>query len=117
MASEVPAMGSKDDSAVTIDQANNAPSSNDSKQIDAAKSRFPCCIVWTPLPVLSWFFPCMGHVGICREDGVILDFSGPNHVGVDNFAFGAPARYLPLNKDEVIHVYNCILIDQSNVRE
>ncbi|KAK9165407.1 hypothetical protein Scep_000598 [Stephania cephalantha] len=67
-------------------------------QIDPRSARFPCCIVWTPLPVLSWFIPFIGHIGICREDGVILDFAGPNFVCVDNFAFGSVARYFQINK-------------------
>ncbi|XVF15842.1 hypothetical protein REPUB_Repub09cG0191100 [Reevesia pubescens] len=69
-------------------------------QIDPRRERFPCCIVWTPLPVISWLIPFIGHIGICREDGVILDFAGPNFVCVDNFAFGAVARYIQINKDK-----------------
>ncbi|XP_047329233.1 protein RTE1-HOMOLOG-like [Impatiens glandulifera] len=69
-------------------------------QIDPKKARFPCCLVWTPLPVLSWLVPFIGHVGICREDGVILDFAGPNFVCVDNFTFGAVARYVQISKDK-----------------
>ncbi|CAN0857856.1 Protein REVERSION-TO-ETHYLENE SENSITIVITY1 [Linum grandiflorum] len=42
----------------------------------------------------------MGHVGICREDGTILDFSGSNLVTVDNFAYGAAARFLQLDRDQ-----------------
>lgn len=68
--------------------------------IDPVRARFPCCIVWTPLPVLSWFIPFIGHVGICREDGVILDFAGPNFVCVDHFTFGAVARYIQLNREK-----------------
>lgn len=71
-----------------------------SMQIDPKRARFPCCIVWTPLPVISWLIPFIGHTGICREDGVILDFAGPNFVCVDNFAFGAVARYIQINKDK-----------------
>jgi hypothetical protein len=26
---------------------------------------YPFCIVWTPLPLISWFLPFIGHVGIC----------------------------------------------------
>ncbi|PRQ26089.1 hypothetical protein RchiOBHm_Chr6g0290781 [Rosa chinensis] len=37
--------------------------------VDAKKAKFPCCLVWTPLPVVSWLAPSIGHVGICREDG------------------------------------------------
>ncbi|KAL0421942.1 UNVERIFIED_CONTAM: protein RTE1 [Sesamum latifolium] len=72
----------------------------DSTQIDPKRSRFPCCIVWSPLPLMSWFFPCIGHIGICRQDGVILDFAGPNFVCVDNFTFGAPTRYIQLSKEQ-----------------
>ncbi|CAN1146322.1 Protein REVERSION-TO-ETHYLENE SENSITIVITY1 [Linum perenne] len=42
----------------------------------------------------------MGHVGICREDGAILDFSGSNLVTVDNFSYGAAARYLQLDRNQ-----------------
>lgn len=68
--------------------------------IDPKRARFPCCIVWTPLPIISWLIPFIGHIGICREDGVILDFAGPNFVCVDHFAFGSVARYIRLNKDK-----------------
>ncbi|KAK1410446.1 hypothetical protein QVD17_36983 [Tagetes erecta] len=70
------------------------------KQIDPVKARFPCCIVWTPLPVVSWLLPFIGHVGIGREDGVILDFAGPNFVCVDNFAFGSVARFVQISKEK-----------------
>ncbi|GAB4837107.1 Protein REVERSION-TO-ETHYLENE SENSITIVITY1 [Ancistrocladus abbreviatus] len=70
--------------------------------IDPKMSKFPCCLVWTPLPVVSWLAPFIGHVGICREDGTILDFTGSNLVNVDDFAFGAVARYLQLDRSKVL---------------
>ncbi|KAE8100016.1 hypothetical protein FH972_017951 [Carpinus fangiana] len=70
------------------------------EEIDPKKAKFPCCLVWTPLPVVSWLAPFIGHVGICREDGAILDFSGSNFVNVDDFAFGAVARYLQLDREQ-----------------
>ncbi|XP_020590113.1 protein REVERSION-TO-ETHYLENE SENSITIVITY1-like isoform X2 [Phalaenopsis equestris] len=70
------------------------------EQIDPRKARFPCCIVWTPLPLVSWFLPFIGHIGIGREDGVILDFAGPHFVSVDHFNFGSVARYIQLSRDE-----------------
>ena len=70
-------------------------------QIDPKRARFPCSVVWSPLLVISWFIPCIGHIGICREDGVILDFAGPNFVCVDNFAFGAATRYIQIPKEKV----------------
>ncbi len=33
--------------------------------IDSENQRFPYCIVWTPLPLISWFIPIIGHTGIC----------------------------------------------------
>lgn len=68
--------------------------------IDPKNAKFPCCIVWTPLPIVSWLAPYIGHVGICREDGTVLDFAGSNFVGVDNFAYGAVARYLQLDRKQ-----------------
>lgn len=70
-------------------------------EVDPSKARFPCCIVWTPLPIVSWLAPFFGHVGICREDGAILDFSGSNFVNIDKFAFGSVARYLQLDREQV----------------
>ena len=52
------------------------PNSHEAK-IDAERARFPYCIVWTPLPLISWFLPFIGHTGIALSDGVIHDFSGP----------------------------------------
>ncbi|XP_051148295.1 protein RTE1-HOMOLOG [Andrographis paniculata] len=103
-------MGSKEEHNLMI-----GGDMTESTQIDPKRSRFPYCIVWTPLPVLSWFFPCIGHIGICREDGVILDFAGPNFVCVDNFTFGAPKRYIQLSKEQC-----CTLLgstDHSNIDE
>ncbi|XP_015573139.2 protein REVERSION-TO-ETHYLENE SENSITIVITY1 [Ricinus communis] len=69
-------------------------------EVDLRKAKFPCCLVWTPLPVVSWLAPFIGHVGICREDGTILDFSGSSFVNIDDFAFGAVARYLQLDREQ-----------------
>ncbi|KAF9614609.1 hypothetical protein IFM89_019586, partial [Coptis chinensis] len=68
--------------------------------VDSKMACFPCCLVWTPLPVVSWLAPFIGHVGICREDGTILDFAGSNFVHVNDFAFGAVARYLDLDREQ-----------------
>ncbi|CAM8886319.1 unnamed protein product [Rhodiola kirilowii] len=70
------------------------------RDIDSKKAKFPCCLVWTPLPVVSWLAPYIGHVGICREDGSILDFSGSYFVNVDDFAFGSVARYVQLDREK-----------------
>ncbi|PIN13255.1 hypothetical protein CDL12_14135 [Handroanthus impetiginosus] len=77
-------------------------------EIDPKKAKFPCCVVWTPLPVVSWLAPFIGHVGICREDGTILDFSGTNLVNVDEFAFGSVARYIQLDRNQCCFPPNLI---------
>ena len=33
---------------------------------------FPHCIVWTPIPLISWLVPFVGHMGICTSKGVIM---------------------------------------------
>ncbi|CAM6129929.1 unnamed protein product [Calypogeia fissa] len=86
--------------ALTNDGSESKQKSVFAPPIDTAKSRFPYCVVWTPLPVVAWLAPFVGHVGICREDGVILDFAGPFFVNVDNFAFGSTARYVRLDTDK-----------------
>ena len=68
---------------------------------DYERDRFPYCVVWTPIPLLTWLFPFIGHTGICYSNGVIRDFAGPYYVSEDNMAFGRPTRILRLNKDKV----------------
>ncbi|KAG8657191.1 protein REVERSION-TO-ETHYLENE SENSITIVITY1 isoform X2 [Manihot esculenta] len=69
-------------------------------EIDPNKAKFPCCLVWAPLPIVSWLAPFIGHVGICREDGTILDFAGSGFLNVDGFAFGPVARRLQLDRNQ-----------------
>ena len=38
---------------------------NEPAQIDPENLRFPYCVVWRPLPLLSWVLPIIGHTGIC----------------------------------------------------
>lgn len=65
--------------------------------IDFHRDRFPFCIVWTPIPCLTWFLPFLGHMGICTSNGVIRDFAGPYFVSEDNMAFGRPTKYWQLD--------------------
>lgn len=32
------------------------------RNIDKARSRYPYCIVWTPLPIITWFLPLIGEL-------------------------------------------------------
>ncbi|XP_018907324.1 transmembrane protein 222 isoform X2 [Bemisia tabaci] len=69
--------------------------------VDTENHRYPFCVVWTPLPVFSWLFPFIGHMGICNSAGIIRDFAGPYRVSEDNMAFGNPTRYWQLNPTKV----------------
>lgn len=69
--------------------------------INFENDRFPYCIVWTPIPVLTWLFPMIGHMGICTSTGIIRDFAGSYYVSEDKMGFGRPTRYLRLNPKNV----------------
>ncbi|XP_071446146.1 transmembrane protein 222 [Hetaerina americana] len=64
--------------------------------IDHVKLKYPFCIVWTPIPILTWLFPVIGHMGIATSKGVIRDFAGPYVVSEDRMAFGNPTKYWQL---------------------
>lgn len=51
-----------------------------------------CCVVWTPIPLLSWVCPAIGHVGICDSRGVVRDFQGDRTVGKGQMLFGDPRQ-------------------------
>mmetsp|Transcript_12835 Transcript_12835/g.19334 ORF Transcript_12835/g.19334 Transcript_12835/m.19334 type:complete len:174 (+) Transcript_12835:34-555(+) len=63
-------------------------------RVDTVNHRYPFALVWTPIPLLSWVAPPIGHIGICDSKGYIHDFSGPYSITVDSMLFGNPTRYL-----------------------
>lgn len=65
--------------------------------IDPSRDCYPYCLVWSPLPVITWFLPFIGHTGIGDSNGVIHDFAGPFTINVGNFAFGKATRYIQLD--------------------
>nr|XP_033813122.1 transmembrane protein 222 isoform X3 [Geotrypetes seraphini] len=75
--------------------------SGTSERVDPERGRFPYCVVWTPIPVLTWLFPIIGHMGICTSSGIIRDFAGPYYVSEDNMAFGKPVKYWKLDSTKV----------------
>ncbi|XP_014211860.1 transmembrane protein 222 [Copidosoma floridanum] len=66
-------------------------------RVDSQKQRYPFCIVWTPIPVITYLFPFIGHMGIATSTGIIRDFAGPYVVSEDRMAFGWPTKYWQLN--------------------
>ncbi|XP_014667925.1 PREDICTED: transmembrane protein 222-like [Priapulus caudatus] len=69
--------------------------------VDHKRCRYPYCIVWTPIPVLTWILPIIGHMGIAMSSGVIRDFAGPYFVSEDCMAFGNPTKYWRLSLEKV----------------
>mmetsp|Transcript_60228 Transcript_60228/g.179364 ORF Transcript_60228/g.179364 Transcript_60228/m.179364 type:complete len:189 (-) Transcript_60228:153-719(-) len=69
----------------------------DAAPIDVAKQSFPNCIVWQPLPWITWFLPPVGHMGMAGSDGQIYDFSGaPFGDGRGHMMVGSVVRYVRL---------------------
>jgi hypothetical protein len=79
------AMASNDCSAETWSQAPGV------YLLTSTGVRRPCVVEWTALPLISWLFPFVGHVGISTSEGEVTDFAGPYHVGVGALMCG-PAR-------------------------
>uniref|UniRef100_A0A914DM83 Transmembrane protein 222 n=1 Tax=Acrobeloides nanus TaxID=290746 RepID=A0A914DM83_9BILA len=65
--------------------------------VDSKNHRFPFCIVWTPIPLISWLFPFIGHMGIGTSRGIIRDFAGSYFVSEDEMGFGWPTSYWQLS--------------------
>jgi hypothetical protein len=74
--------------------SSTSPSKN---VVDVRSQRYPYCIVWSPLPLITWLCPVIGHMGICDSQGIIWDFAGPYTINHDDMAFGSPTRYLQLD--------------------
>eukprot|EP00096_Caligus_rogercresseyi_P007991 TRINITY_DN2620_c0_g1_i1.p1 TRINITY_DN2620_c0_g1~~TRINITY_DN2620_c0_g1_i1.p1 ORF type:complete len:169 (-),score=26.25 TRINITY_DN2620_c0_g1_i1:159-665(-) len=74
----------------------------ESEKIDFRNHRYPFCVVWTPIPLLSWLFPFIGHTGICTSSGIIRDFAGPYYVSEDDMAFGNPTKYWKLDSESIV---------------
>ncbi|KAG8345960.1 hypothetical protein TRVL_03204 [Trypanosoma vivax] len=62
-------------------------------RMDMAAEHYPFCVVWCPIPLISWVLPFVGHVGICDSKGRIHDFEGSHCIGVDTMLFGNPVKY------------------------
>lgn len=67
---------------------------------DPGTAPAPYSLVWAPIPILSWIYPMIGHMGIAKSDGSILDFAVI--LRERDMAFGGPARYLPLRPEAAV---------------
>uniref|UniRef100_A0A0K0DCK9 Transmembrane protein 222 n=1 Tax=Angiostrongylus cantonensis TaxID=6313 RepID=A0A0K0DCK9_ANGCA len=89
-----------------------------SEEIDIRRHRFPFCIVWTPLPVLTWIFPLIGHMGIATSKGIIRDFAASYYVAEDEMGFDWPTMYWRLSIDSVeggVEAYDRAIQEASDV--
>jgi transmembrane protein 222 len=90
---------------------------DDDGVIDIAKNRFPYCLVWTPLPLITWFFPFIGHTGICTSEGIIHDFSGDFSITINDMAFSDPTKYVKLDIPDKEAWNACILQADSKFKK
>ena len=61
--SELPTTDRKSED-ISLSGTINNPGDSVVGKLDIANDRYPFCIVWTPLPLISLFFPFIGHMGI-----------------------------------------------------
>jgi len=68
-----------------------------------AKDHYPVCIVWSPIPLLTWVLPFVGHLGVATSEGIIHDFIGPYTINTSSkrTGFGVVTRYLPVTMDQL----------------
>lgn len=45
-------------------------------EIDFTLHRYPFCLIWTPIPLITYLLPFVGHMGIATSNGIIRDFAG-----------------------------------------
>jgi hypothetical protein len=72
----------------TVDEGGSGSGSEVTERfaaIDHSRQRYPYCIVWSPLPPITWLFPFIGHTGIGDSEGIIYDFAGPYSIGRAHF--------------------------------
>lgn len=66
------------------------------------RDRYPYSLVWTPLPIITWFLPLIGHTGIANSDGIIYDFGGSYYIAVDHMTFGRPTKFLKCDPSKIV---------------
>jgi len=58
-------------------------------------------ILWSPIPLITWVLPFVGHLGIADSRGVASDFQAPYQVGDSGrMLFGNPTRALRIDLDK-----------------
>ena len=76
-------------------QQQSSISTSSNKKVDLS-----FCILWCPLPLITWIVPFIGHLGIADSHGTSHDFEGPYSIGKNSnavMAFGPTTRYLKVD--------------------
>jgi len=68
-------------------------------KIDHFRGRYPHSLVWTPITVITWFFPIFGHIGIAYTNGKVRDFADAFVVPEDRMTYGRPVKYWVMDTD------------------
>lgn len=87
---------------------NNKPQLNSSD--DNILDNISCSLVWTSIPVLSYIFPFIGHVGITDSTGRIHDFGSSHYISIDQMTYGNPDKiiHFEITNDEFTRWDKCI---------
>lgn len=83
--------------------------------IDKKSDPLSCCVVWTPIPVLSWLLPFFGHIGVADSQGIIHEFVGPYYINKGRLSFGDPRRKWQIDVDP--NVWDQAIEDTSHFFE
>lgn len=78
-----------------------------------ARDHYPMCIVWTPIPILTYLLPFVGHLGVATTDGMIYDFIGPFtiHTSPKRTGFGCPTKYYFVHAQDVQRLGGCSVFE------
>lgn len=108
-----------DQENISYTNAKNPSPTGSLCQVDPSNGKFPYCIVWTPIPLLTWLLPFLGHMGIAYSTGVIRDFAGSYYVSEDDMAFGSPTKYWQLDPKKAhppgAAAWDTAIMEASNV--
>lgn len=70
------------------------------------------CILWAPLPIISWFIPFLGHVLLTDSHGMIYDFRGSFQVEKGyTMMNGPPLLELPLGMSIDDYDWDTVLME------
>lgn len=58
--------------------------------------RYPYCLVWTSVPLITTILPCFGHTGITDSHGTIFDFGYSRYVSRDALSYGGLKKVVQL---------------------